>query len=74
MRSGVLSNIGVVAFGGGGVAAREFGALPDEPVAYAGGVGLRYNVSEKDGINVSLDVTWGRDNESGLYFRIGEAF
>lgn len=73
-RSDFLSDIGVVAFGGGGIAARDFGDLRDEPVAYAGGFGVRYNISKEDGINVGLDVAWGRDNETGFYFRIGEAF
>lgn len=73
-RDGFLSDIGFVAFAGAGVAAADVSGWWDEPVAYAGGFGVRYRISEKDGMNAGLDVAWGRDGESALYFRIGEAF
>lgn len=73
-RNGFLSDIGFVTFAGAGVAASEFQDWDKEPIAYAGGFGLRYRISEKDGMNAGLDLAWGRDNESAIYFRIGEAF
>jgi hypothetical protein len=69
-----FSEMGFVAFAGGGVATRKLSNWRDAPVAYAGGLGVRYRVSEDDRINVGIDVAWGRDNSSALYFRIGEAF
>lgn len=39
----------------------------------AGGVGIRYIVSEETHMNVGMDVAVGK-NDWGLYFRIGESF
>jgi hypothetical protein len=72
--SGFVRDFGFVAFAGAGIAAPDFGSLQDRPFAYAGGVGLRYRVSEQDGINVGLDLAWGRGSGTSVYFRIGEAF
>ncbi|MFT7589612.1 MAG: outer membrane protein assembly factor BamA [Limisphaerales bacterium] len=43
-------------------------------VKYAGGLGLRLIVSEKDGINLRFDYGLGKGLTKGFYFQFSEAF
>jgi hypothetical protein len=38
------------------------------------GAGLRWRASTQRGVNLRLDVAWGRFGNHGIYFGIGEAF
>jgi outer membrane protein assembly factor BamA len=66
--------VGVVFFGGTGVATRSLDRWGSADRAYGYGTGLRYRVSEVDKMNVGLDVATGSTDDFTVYFRIGEAF
>ncbi len=42
--------------------------------ANIGGAGVRYLLSEEDGVNFRLDFAAGNDDNPGFYIGIGEAF
>lgn len=65
--------VGAVAFAGVGGIAPSLGDLGDSTVLPAAGIGLRFAVSEKYRVNMSLDAAWGKDSQA-IYFYIGEAF
>ena len=64
---------GYVAFAGLGDV-RKSDISIDSGLRYAGGLGLRYRVSKKFPLDVSLDVTLNDDEESYVYFSVGQAF
>jgi hypothetical protein len=45
----------------------------DAPLLPAGGVGLRYQLTQKYPMHMRLHYAWGRDGGL-LYFSVGEAF
>lgn len=53
------------------------GSTPDElyrePVIPTGGFGLRYLLSEKEKMNIGMDIAFGPESEA-IYFRVGEWF
>ncbi|WP_455371958.1 BamA/TamA family outer membrane protein [Limibacillus halophilus] len=67
-------DLGAVAFAGTGRVAESFGDLGDGSQGYGLGAGVRYRISEADGMNAGLDMAYGSDDEIAVYFRIGEAF
>jgi outer membrane protein assembly factor BamA len=64
---------GLVAFGGVGGVAPDFGDYRLKSLLPAAGAGLRYRVLEDDQLNIGIDVAAGK-HSSEYYFRIGEAF
>lgn len=65
--------LGVVLFAGVGAVAPEFGAIGQQELLPAAGVGLRYEASRTYGVNFGVDYAVGVDS-SAFYFRVGEAF
>lgn len=64
---------GAVAFAGVGDVAGSFGELePGDPL-WSAGAGLRFLASPENHVNIGVDVAYAED-ETSLYFRIGEAF
>ena len=68
------ARIGVVAFTGFGLVADSFDSYDAKNIKASGGLGLRYRLDEKEKINIRLDVAFGEESSSGIYFTIGEAF
>ena len=66
--------IGIVAFSGTGVIAREMNELELNNLRITGGAGLRYQLDPKEKINIRLDYGIGERGNSGIYLTIGEAF
>lgn len=66
--------IGIVAFSGTGVVAREINQMELNNLEITGGLGLRYQLDPKEKINIRLDYGLGEDGNSGVYLTIGEAF
>ena len=70
-----LSNrFGFVAFVGIGWTGSELESLTENGERIAGGFGLRYRVSEKFPVDVSVDVTTNNDSEEFLYIFVGQRF
>lgn len=72
-RGRIGERFGYVAFAGMGEVQRTSISL-DSGVGYAGGVGLRYQVSKDFDLDLSLDVTLNDQNEELLYLYVGQAF
>lgn len=64
---------GAVVFGGMGRIADEVSDLDSSSIVSSGGVGLRYQVKEDQGLNVGLDIAVG-EGESAVYIQVGEWF
>jgi outer membrane protein assembly factor BamA len=65
--------MGATAFGGFGQVAPSVGKLTDALVLPAGGLGLRYQLTNEYPMHMRFDVAWGR-KEALFYFSVGEAF
>jgi len=74
LRWRVYGPVGLVGFFGGGQAAQSVSDFGSSRLLYAGGAGIRYEVSEAERITVGFDYAHGSDGGSAVYFRIGEAF
>jgi hypothetical protein len=70
----IADRVGVVGFGGGGAAFGDYLGVGGSSYAAAGGVGVRYRVSQVDKMNIGFDVAVGTDANVSVYFSIGEAF
>ncbi len=68
------SRFGFVAFGGMGWTGESFSSLTDNGDRIAGGVGLRYRVSKKFPVDLSVDVSTNNDDEEFLYIFVGQRF
>jgi outer membrane protein assembly factor BamA len=66
--------LGMVAFAGYGVVARNISDYQVGNLRLSGGLGLRYRLDEKEKINIRLDAGFGEQGNSGIYLTIGEAF
>jgi len=64
---------GAVVFAGVGQVAESGKDIFDAPLLPAGGLGLRYQLTQKYPMHMRLDYAWGRDGGL-LYFSVGEAF
>ena len=64
---------GLTAFAGAGTVASDPDAFRLDTTKPSGGLGVRYMFSRSEGINVRLDVAFGKDS-SGFYINAGEAF
>ena len=72
-RGRISESWGYVGFAGFGVVAPQFSGLIDrEPLPSAGG-GIRYRVSEKNQLDLSLDVTVSKA-DSAIYLYVGQSF
>ena len=65
---------GFVVFGGIGWTGESYGDLTDNGDRIAGGLGLRYRVSQKFPVDLSLDVSTNNDDEEFLYIFVGQRF
>ncbi|MBO9472362.1 BamA/TamA family outer membrane protein [Shimia sp. R10_1] len=73
-RQDVTNRFGVVGFIGAGNAASSFTALGEQDLKYAGGLGVRYQLSEKFNAVISADVSLNDRNEDLLYIYVGQRF
>jgi hemolysin activation/secretion protein len=64
---------GGVVFGGFGQVAPSIGELTEARVLPAGGVGLRFQITQIYRMHMRVDYAWGVD-EGILYFGVSEAF
>jgi len=64
---------GATVFGGFGHVAPAFGDIFDAQALPAGGLGVRYQLTEKYPMHLRFDYSWGRDG-SLFYFGVSEAF
>jgi outer membrane protein assembly factor BamA len=65
---------GLVFFGSAGSVAPTPGDLDVDSFLTAGGTGLRFRLTDQEMINLRVDLAWGEDGNSGVYFTIKEAF
>ena len=63
----------LVGFGGGGVALAEIQGLERDQDAYAGGLGLRYELARKFGLHAGIDVARGPE-ETAIYVVVGNSW
>jgi surface antigen Omp85-like protein len=70
---GHRARFGAVVFGGFGQVAEKAGDIFESLLLPAGGVGARYQLTQKYPMHVRIDYAWGRDGGL-LYFSVGEAF
>lgn len=73
-RMPVYRFIGIVAFAGVGSVAPNVGNFFSQSIHFAGGVGLRFRVSQKDKINIRLDLGVNEEGRAFPYLTVGEAF
>jgi len=64
----------VLAFGGIGSAAKDWGELSNARVAGGGGVGFRYLLAKKFGIRSGVDVAVGTGGKPLFYLQNGAAW
>lgn len=74
LRQYISPKIGFVAFGGIGDVGEEITDLSIKNIKYSIGGGLRYLFNKKENVNLRMDVGFGRDGNTGIYFGIEEAF
>jgi outer membrane protein assembly factor BamA len=74
LRWNIWERIGAVAFGGIGSVMADAWQPHTASRGYGAGLGVRYEISEVDRLNVGLDVAYGSTGDVTYYFRIGEAF
>lgn len=63
----------LVGFGGGGLALTEIDGLERDQEAWAGGLGLRYEIARKFGLHAGLDVARGPE-ETAIYVVVGNSW
>jgi outer membrane protein assembly factor BamA len=66
--------LGLVAFTGFGVVSDKINSFESKNSKASGGLGLRYQLSKDERINLRLDYGIGEEGSSGFYLTIGEAF
>ena len=67
-------NFGIAVFTGFGVVASELHEFEFPTIKPSAGLGLRYQLSKDEKINLRLDYGIGEGGSSGVYLTIGEAF
>jgi outer membrane protein assembly factor BamA len=65
---------GFVAFAGLGDVAKEAINMQMKKLKYSYGAGLRYLFNKEQKVNLRMDIGFGEDGNSGLYFGLEEAF
>lgn len=73
LRYHTAGRIGATVFGGFGHVAPTVGDIFTAKVLPAGGIGLRYQLTQKYPMHMRFDYAWGRDG-GYLYFGVSEAF
>ena len=73
LRYHTAGRLGATVFAGFGQVAPGLGDIMDAKVFPAGGVGLRFQLTQKYPMHMRLDYAWGRDGGL-LYFAVAEAF
>jgi len=73
-RQTIKGRVGAVAFGGVAAVANNINDFQIEKRRYSGGLGLRYQLDQKDKVNIRLDYGFGAPGNSGLYLTFNEAF
>ena len=68
-----FKKFGFAAFVGAGGVAKHIRNLDSDDILPSYGIGIRYMVSEKFKINLSVDYARGKDNDE-IYLRVGESF
>ena len=68
-----LTGFGATAFVGFGHVAPTFGDIFEARVLPAGGLGVRYQLTQKYPMHMRFDYSWGNDGPL-LYFGVAEAF
>jgi len=71
-RSDYWWRLAFAVFGSLGQVAERVGSLPDAPVRYTAGLGVRLRLNDEN-FNLRIDIGFG-DNTSGFYLVAGEAF
>ena len=65
---------GFVVFAGAGDVASELMKFSLTELKYSYGFGLRFLFNKEEKVNLRVDLGFGNDGTSGLYFGIEEAF
>ena len=65
---------GFVVFGGVGDVAPELTKFTINTIKYSYGLGLRFLFNKEEKVNLRVDLGFGNDGNSGIYFGIEEAF
>lgn len=73
-RQHIWWRLGGVAFSGVGKVSHEFMECPLNNLHAVGGVGLRFRVLPKEGLNFRMDFGVTNKGDNGVYFTIREAF
>jgi len=73
-RSPFVGPIGFVAFAGAGEVFGRFAALGDAAAAWSAGGGVRLAIDKANGVNARLDYGVSRNEFSGIYLSVTEAF
>jgi Omp85 superfamily domain len=73
LRMHTAGRFGATVFGGFGQVAPSFGDLTDVSVLSAGGLGVRFQLTEEFPMHLRLDYAWGK-TENLFYFSVAEAF
>ncbi|MFY0618219.1 BamA/TamA family outer membrane protein [Shimia sp.] len=73
-RQQIGSRFGAVLFAGAGNTAANFADLGDTDFRYAGGLGLRFQLSKKFKATLSLDASINDRDEDLLYIYVGQRF
>lgn len=74
MRLRATRRLGLTIFGGGSALGSNFGELDDADLLVAGGIGLRYRVSQKFPLDFSVDSAWNADGVFSTYVYVGQNF
>jgi len=70
----IIWRIGLAAFGGLSGIYSSLSDLGIESLKYNYGLGLRFLIDRKEGINLRLDYAIGKQNNYGFYISFGESF
>ncbi|MDK3072454.1 BamA/TamA family outer membrane protein [Sedimentitalea sp. JM2-8] len=73
-RQTLTPRFGGVVFGGAGLVGPTYGQLAEGGTHGAVGIGLRYRVSKKFPVDLSVDVTRNTIDENQLYIYVGQRF
>lgn len=74
LRQYFTERFGFVVFGGFGDVGEDLTDLSLKAIKYSVGGGLRYLFNKKENVNLRMDIAFGRDGNTGVYFGIEEAF